>query len=582
MNPSNRQPGTLRFGPFEVDLRSGELSRQGTRIKLRDKSFEVLVALATHPGEVVTRTELRERLWPEDVFVDFDNNLNTAVNRLRTALGDSALTPRYIETLPRRGYRFLVDVSPAECGPSVTGGPPSIAVLPFLDMDRERDQAYFCDGLSEELTNSLSRVRGLRVVARTSAFVFRDRTEDVREIGRKLNVSSVLEGSVQRSGDRLRVTVQLIDTATGCHLWSDRFDRTAGDVFEIEDEIARAVTSELRIKLLGQDRSRLSSRRTGDSAAHDLYLRGRYLAARRTPEAIEAAIRCFEDALSRDAGYSQASASLAECYCLSGFMGYMAPSESIPKAKAAAWRALDLDAASAEAHAVLGWAGWTFDWDWQHSESRLRSAEELAPSYGLARLWHSLLLTVLGRFDEALQEIDRARDLDPLSLTIQTAAGVVLYEARRYDEAAARLLEVLEMEPDYILANFHLGRLYLATGRPSEAVVLLEKAARFSNALGLLAAARARSGHQEEFERIRRELERASGFPYTGSFAFAWMYAATGDFDSTIRALERAFEAREGGVPFLNVDPYFDCIRPDRRFQALLRRLKFPAPKRGI
>jgi TolB-like protein/Tfp pilus assembly protein PilF len=567
---------SVRFGPFDVDLRSGELKKNGIKIGLQKKSFEVLTALFEHPGEIVTREELRMKLWPGDVFVDFEDNLNTAVNRLRLALGDSAEKPQFIETLRGRGYRLKAVVSQTrfEVKPRT---PPSVAVLPFANIGHQPDQDYFCDGLAEEITNTLSHLQGLRVVARTSAYVFKGKTEDVREIGRKLNVSAILEGSVQRSGGRLRITMQLINAADGIHLWSDRFDRKIGDVFAIEDEISQAVACELKMQLLQDDRTRLLKRQTENLDAYDLYLKGRYTFAGRTPDSAINAIQYFEQALKEDPDYALAYTGLAECYCQSGFMGYHAARKVFPKALAAIERALDLDPALAEAHALLGFANWAYNWDWERAETCFLRAEELAPSCGIARQWHSLLLSALGRFDEAIAQIDYAMHLDPLSLLIQTVAGIVLYLGRKYDTAIERYKAALAADPSIQIVYFHLGRVYSAMGNFEEAIVQLEKVSnRFPTARATLGAFYAKAGQRDKAKEILRELKRISERQYVGPLAFAVLYRALGDGNAAFNWFDKAFRAREGFIPFLNVDPNVEDLRSDPRFRALLRRLRLP------
>jgi TolB-like protein/tetratricopeptide (TPR) repeat protein len=576
MNPIESFPKRVRFGPYEVDLRSGELDKNGKKIRLQQKSFEVLAALLDNPDDIVTREELRVKLWPGDVFVDFEDNLNTAVNRLRLALGDSAEKPQFIETLRGRGYRLKVAVSQTNFEAQKSESP-SIAVLPFVNIGGRPDQEYFCDGLAEEITNTLSHLKGLRVVARTSSYVFKGKPEDVRAIGSKLNVSTILEGSVQHSGDRLRITMQLIDTADGSHLWSEKFDRKTGDVFAIEDEISKTVAGILKVRLLRDEETRLLRQQTADLAAFDSFLKGRYTFAGRSPDSAGNAVPYFEQAIEEDPGYAAAYAGLAECYCQNGFMGYTAPGKSFPKALAAIHKALELDSSLAEAHAMLGFAGWVYNWDWKKAESCFLRAEDLAPSCGLARQWHSLLLAALGRFDEAVKQIEYAVRLDPLSLLIRTIEGIVFYLGRRYDRAIERYEAALAADPSIQVVYFHLGRVYWAMGNYEEAVVQLEKAShRFPTAVAALGAAYAKIGRLEKTREILEKLQQASESQYVGPLSFAILYLALGDRNTALKLYDEAFTAREGFVPFLNVDPVADHLRSDRVFKAMLRRLKLP------
>ena len=577
VQPPAASGADLRLGEWLVQPTLGRISGAGGPVHLRPLLIELLELLARNPGRLVTKEEINRTVWGKRFLAE--SALTRLVAELRQILGDDIARPRFIETIPKRGYRLIAPVS-LEGGAAMG---PSVAVLPFTDMAQGKDQEYFCDGLAEELTNALTRLRGLRVIARTSAFSFKGKAVDVREIGRQLNVGAIVEGGVQRSADRLRVSVQVINAVDGGHLWSERFDRRADDLFAIEDEIAQAVLAALSIRLLGDEERGLIPRHTDDLEAHDLYLRGRYVAARRTPEAYAQAIRYFRQALTRDPGYSVAYASLGACYCGSGFVSYLAPGDAFPQAKAAAAKALELDPTLAEAHATLGWAGWAYDWDWPTAEARFHRAEELSPSDGMARFWHAMMLAALGRFEEALVEIQRAWDLDPLSLAIQTNVGFVLYEARRYQEAVDRLLNVLEMDPGFGLANFHLGRTYQAMGKYEQSLAPLEIAApAFPLALGILGGSWAVLGRRDKAHEILEQLERLAAKQYVGPLAFSSVYFGLGDDDLALGWLEKGVDAHEGACALMGVDPCWDRYRSNSRFAELLGRLKLRwAPRRG-
>jgi len=537
--------------------------------------MEFLVFLAQNTGRVVSKDEIIETVWERQFLAE--SVLTRSVADLRRLLRDDAEEPRFIETVPKRGYRLMVPV----LGPSSPAKPaatcPSVAVLPFTNMTADKDEEYFCDGLAEELTNALTGLRGLRVIARTSAFAFKGKAVDVREIGRQLSVGAVVEGGVQRSGGRLRITVQLIETAEGGHLWSDRFDRGASDIFAIQDEITQAVVSALRIRLPGLEEPGLVRRHTRNLDAYDLYLRGRHMAARRTADSYAQAIRLFERASTLDPDYALAHAAAGACYCGSGFVAYLAPGDAFPKAKAAAARALELDPTLGEAHATLAWVSWAYDWEWLAAERYFQRAEELSPSDAITRFWHAMLLAALGRFEEARLEIQRAWDLDPLSLVIQTNVGFVLYEARQYEEAIARIQKVLEMDPAFALASFHLGRAYLACGRYEQAVAVLQDAApRFPLALANLAVAWAGSGRRDKAQAILEELEGLRAKQYVGPLAFSVVHQALGYIDAELDWMEKAFDVHEAAITLFGVDPSVDRLLSNRRFTKLLLRLKLP------
>jgi TolB-like protein/Flp pilus assembly protein TadD len=566
----------FRLGEWLIQPSLDRISQGATVARLRPRLMDFLVFLARNAGRVVGKDEIIEAVWERRFLAE--SVLTRSVADLRRLLHDEAEKPRFIETVPKRGYRLMVPVFEQSGSAGRAVAHPSVAVLPFTNMTADDGEQYFCDGLAEELTNALTRLRGLRVIARTSAFAFKGKAVDVREIGRHLSVGAVIEGGVQRSEGRLRITVQLIDATDGAHLWSDRFDRRASDIFAIQDEIAQAVVAALSIKLLGEEETGLTGRRTRDLEAHDLYLRGRYVAAQRTLEAYTQAIRYFQQASARDPAYALPYAALGSCYCGCGFLGYLAPEDAFPKAKAAAAKALDLDPTLAEAHATLGWAGWAYDWDWLAAENCFRRAEELSPNDAMVRFWHALMLAALGHFEEAHVEIQRAWYLDPLSLVIQTNLGLVLFEARRYEQAIERCLKVLEMDAGFALANLHLGRAYLAMGRYAQAVAALEKAApSFPGAMGFLGAAWAGMGRRDKALEVLRELERLSAKQYGGSVAFAVVRLALGEIDAALDSLEKAFDAREGVAALLGVEPCMDRLRSNSRFTDLLTRLRLPA-----
>ncbi len=539
---------------------------------LRPRLMDVLVYLARRAGEVVTKDEILAEVWQRQFVAE--SVLSRSIADLRQILGDEAERPRFIETIPKRGCRVVAAVSVLAGGPVRPAPRRSIVVLPFVDMASGHDQEYFCDGLAEELTNGLAQVRGLRVVARTSAFAFKGRSVDVREIGRQLDVGTVLEGGVQRSGNRVRVTVQLIDASDGCHLWSQRFDRPGGDIFEIEDEIARAVAAALRVRLLKGSEAPLMRARTTDPAAHDLYLKGRHLSARRNLDALQRAAQCFEQAVQVDRCYAAAHAALGECHAVSGFFGFAPAADAFGRAKAAAERALALDPDLAEAYAVLGHETGMHEWGWTDAEDHFRRALDLSPGYALTRVWYSHLLAASGRFDEAIAETERACECDPLSPTVQTTLGLALYHAREHDRAIDRYLSVLDADPSFALARMHLGRAYAVRGEFRHAIEQYEQVAEtFPMALGFLASACRRLGETTRTEECIAALEGMSRVRYVS--AVAWSCAYLGDQEQYLEWMTRAFDEHEGVVPLLNTDPMVE-VRFDPAFAPLFARLGLP------
>jgi tetratricopeptide (TPR) repeat protein len=431
--------------------------------------------------------------------------------------------------------------------------------------------------MAEELTNALTRVGRLRVIARTSAFAFKGKGVDVREIGRQLGAAVIIEGGVQKSGERLRITVQAVESAAGGHLWSERFDRTAGDIFAIEDEIARAVVAALRVKLGRGETVSFPEHHSRNEEAHDLYLRGRYLWGRRSPDAVADAIRALESAIAKDPEYPAAHAALAECYGTCGYLGFLPPKKAFPRARQAAGAAVSLDAGSAHAYAVLGLVSALYEWNWAASERWFERACEAGPSCAQARLWHATMLATTGRPGEACEEMERAFDLDPLSPVMHALLSYALMFRRDFQAAAGRCLKALEFDPDHILLNLHLGRAYIALAEYERALEPLRKASRgFPVAMSLFGGALASLGRRAEAEEVLREMKRISTERYVGPFACLSIVGGLEGDEAALDLLSQALDEREGlAATFFN-DPLADRLRAHPRFQTLMARLGIP------
>ena len=563
------------FGPYEVDVPAGELRKNGHKIHVLGKSVEVLVALLERPHELVTREELQQRLWPDGVSVDFDNNLNSAVNRLRNALRDGARKPKYIETVHHHGYRFVADVVGDR--KEATDSAPSIAVLPFTNLSAAPESEYFCDGLAEELLNALMRVSDLRVVARTSAFSLKHQQLDVQEIGRRLNAAVVLEGSVKRTGNRVRILTQLINTADGYHLWSERFDRVMDDIFAIQDEIAEAILSKLRVRL-ADIKTPLVKRHTENVEAYTLYLKGRYYWNKRfVPGSMQSALDNFHKVISIDPHYALAYSGLADCYNLLGIFQFRAAHEVFPKAKEYAEKAVSLDDELAEAHASLAYTCMLYDWDWQRSEHEFKKALIINPSYAQAHLWYAQYLAAMTRFDEAIAEGKRAQEIDPTNLSINANVALVLYWAHENKRSIEQLEQTLALDPDFGLTSFYLGNLLTVEGRYAEGIAVLEKAVEKTGGMPLLMAhlglAYGRSGERAKANKLLRELEvqfKERGFPLS---QLAWLCLGLGKPDKVMNLLNQAYTDHNPLLTWLKVMPEFDSFRLDPRFQDILRRV---------
>lgn len=456
---------------------------------------------------------------------------------------------------------------------------PSIAVLPFVNMSADAENEYFCDGLAEELLNALAKIEALRVAARTSAFSFKGKEIDVREIGRKLNVGVVLEGSVRKSGNRLRITAQLIDVADGYHLWSERYDRQIEDLFDIQDEVTLAVVDALKLKLLSSEKASLLKQPTDNTEAYQLYLKGRYYWHQRTEEGVKKGIECFEQAIDMDSNYALAYAGLGDSYSLLGLSEYSAlpPTEAFPKAKQASNKALEIDNTLAEAHVSLAFARMYFDWDFSRAELEYKQAIELKPSYATAHHFRALNLMAMGQADLAIAEMKEAQALEPLSLIINTNLGWMLYFARQYDQAIEQYQKTLEMDKNFYPTRFRLGQAYLQAGsfddavrEFQQAVVLSERKAR---PLALLGYAYGLSGNRAEAEKMLDELQELSKKRYVSSLEIARIYVALDERDRVFDCFNKAVEEREGWLIWVRLEPSFDSLRSDARYVELQRRM---------
>lgn len=566
----------LRFGTFEIDLESRELRKQGVRIRLEEKPFLILEALLAQAGRMVTRKSLHEKLWP-DTHVRYDQNLNTAVNKLRDLLGDSAQSPRFIETLPRLGYRFIAPVSKggrARWPESTSATKKMLVVLPLESLGTAAEKDYFADGLTEELISHLGQMNPKRfgVIARTSAIQYKNAKKSISEIAAELNVEYVLEGTVRCEGNSVRITVQLIETASQTHLWAASYNREFREMLGVQADVARQVGRALALELLPQEPGKCPS---FDPNAHEAYLRGRFFFGQRTEEALKKAIASFETALSFEPRCARSLSGRADCYNLLCWFGALAPAEAGAKSAAAAEQAIQIDPTLSEPHASLALARFWYQWDWAGAEEEFLRAIELNPSYASAHHWFAAYLNAMGRFDEAQQAQDQARELDPLSLMLTMSSADSFFFARQYDRAIRHLQAVIEQEPLFLPGHFSLGRVYVETGRYEEAIVAFEKALQYSRnreALAPLAHAYALSGNERQARDLREELVAATD-RYIASPLIARVHLGLGESEQALDWLERGLAERSYWMVFLKCDPVYDPIRSHPRFVALLRKM---------
>lgn len=559
------------------------MRKYGLKIRLQEKPFQILVELLRHPGEIVTRDELREKLWPAGTFVEFDHGLNNAVNKLRAALDDTAENPRFIETLGGRGYRFVASVLPAVGHSAARAGSATakslLAVLPFDNLSLDPQQEYFSDGITEEMIAHLGMLspRSLGVIARTSVMKYQNSDKTIAEIGGELGVDYVLEGSVRRAGGRVRISAQLIQVSDQTHLWARSYERELRDVFAVQTEVVMHVADSLAAELLpGQIRPLFGP----DPEAHEHYLKGRYYWNKRTQPALNKGIEHFTLAIEKEPRYAQAYAGLADCYTMLAWNTMVLPAEALPRAKAAAMKALEIDPELADAHTSLAAAKMFYEWDWPGAEREFRRAIDLNPNYAVARHWYAFELAALGRHEESLLEAERASRLDPLSPAISVSCGFCLYLAGQYDRGLARAWEALEMDPNFFQAFFLLACNYERKGMSQDAVEAIEKAADLSDhnswILGVLGNSYAVSGKKGKAREVLGELKERSRQKYVAPFNIAAVHVGLGEKDLALDWLEKAYEDHSIWLIFLNVYPVFDSLRPDPRFQQLVRRIALP------
>ena len=604
---ANSSARIIRFGTFEVNLQTGELRRGGQKLRLQEQPFQLLAALLERPGEVVTREELRSKLWPADTFVDFDQSLNAAIKRLRDVLDDSADAPRYIETLARRGYRFIAPVEGLGAVPrrlravrwaGIGGGAAvallaalvafnvggwrerilegsrkpiqSIAVLPLADFSSGPEQDYFAEGMTEALITELGKISALRVISRQTMMQYKGTKKSAYQIAHELNVEAVVEGSIVRAGDRVRISVQLIEAVPERHLWANSYDRDLRDVLALHSEMARAVASEIRIRLTPQERGLLAATRPVDPEVYAAYLKGRYFWNRTD---LDKALESFQEAIKKDPSYAPAYAGVALCYNLLAL--FRPPKEVFPKARTAALKALEMDETSDDAHTALAWIKTIFEWDWAGGERELQRALELNPKSVWAHRIYGGTLTMTGRSHEGIAEARQAQELDPLSLLMNGQLGFNYWLAHRYDEAIAQYKKTLELDRNAAPARLQLFWCYTTKGMYPEALAEYEKLPEPRGDQPHLAYLYAASGRRQEALKLVKELTLLSEREYVGPINLVIAYARL-DKDRAFEWLEKAYEGRSPFMAFMKVLPFFDALRSDPRFQDVLRRMNFP------
>jgi TolB-like protein/DNA-binding winged helix-turn-helix (wHTH) protein/Flp pilus assembly protein TadD len=640
----------VRFGNFEVDLEAGELRQKGTQIKIQDQPLRILGALLERPGEVVTREQLSERLWPSDTFVDFEHSLNSAIKKLRQALQDDPDRPVFIETLPKRGYRFIAPmrvlaeaaeaslgveelegrdggnagVEPlktqtrtfgiawvigivavlgvliavattyltsrrAPIGSVASTGKIMLAVLPFENYSAEAEQEYLADGLTEEMITQLGSMdpERLGIIARTSAMKYKGARVGVDQIGKELGVAYVLEGSIRTEADRVRVTAQLIRVRDQTHLWARSYERSRGGILTMQQEVANAIANEIQVELTPQYQQRVATLQFADPRAHEAYARGRFFWNKRTDADLATSIQYFEEVLRYEPRYALAYSGLADAYFYRSYAwGSLKPREGMPKAKAAATKALELDPNLAEAHTSMALVKLFYEWDWPAAEAEFKRAIELNPNYPTAHHGYAvLLMTVYGRKDEAIEEANRALELDPLSIPLNNIVALLLSDAGRSDETIERAGKLHELNPKMAEPYGYMSSAYEAKGSFNQAVEASLKAHELAGtsaqSLARVREAYAKSGiagyRRSDAEMTLEQAQQQPPQTVLGQLALASAYAQVGNDSATLDILEKIADERSGMAVWTKLGySRFETIRSNPRFQALLRRIGLP------
>jgi TolB-like protein/DNA-binding winged helix-turn-helix (wHTH) protein/Tfp pilus assembly protein PilF len=636
--------GTLRFGVYEADPRSGELRKHGLRVPLEEKPFQALVILLQHAKEIVTREEFRQQLWPADIFIDFPHSLNTVIAKARRALNDSAEKPRYIETVGRHGYRFIEKVvieMPKIAAPVVLQAVPrtagskhaledasgaiagsgtarrnvrrigmgvavvaavlalavavfnprgwrdavlrrprhpirSLAVLPLENLSGDASQEYFADGMTDEMITDLAQIGSLRVISRTSSMQYKYAHKSLPQIAQELNVDAVVEGTVERNGNHIRIRAQLIEGEDDRHLWAESYEADLHDVLSLEDNVARDIAHKVRVELEPKDKQSQASFQP-KPAAYDAYLLGRYWWEQRNEQGLKKSVDYFNQAIALDPNYALAYSGLAGSYHVIGTYGIMPADEALKKSEEMAHKALSLDNNLAEAHAVLADNMTTYQWNWAGAEPEYKRAIELNPNYAQVRQWYAEYLNAMGRPQEAIAQIQQAHDIDPVSLITNAVMGRVYFMARQYDQAIAQCKKTIEMNPGFARSYLYLARIYEQKQMYPEAWMNYRKSRVL---MGYETESQveplpsktldAQSYWKQRLAWAQDDLKHGR----KASFDLAVAYSYLGDKNRAFQWLEKSYQEHSAWMAELKINPMNDPLRSDPRFEALVKRMK--------
>jgi TolB-like protein/DNA-binding winged helix-turn-helix (wHTH) protein len=615
----------LRFGPFELNPETHEFRKHGVRLRINGQTLKVLVYLLKEPGRVVTREELRAKLWSEGTFVDFDHSLNAAVNRLRERLGDSAEHSHYIETVPGVGYRFtgfvevapppqsaLTPISPGAAKPALQILPllkprmgrvlwwvltaamalgavltfalsrhtgvrsHSVALLPLQNVSHDPEQEYLADGMTDQLITELGRFRELRVISRTSTEQYRHGSTPLAKIARALRVNYIVEGAVARFANRIRINVRLVQSDTERQIWSESYEGDLGNAFVLQRNVAQAVAEEISEKLTTGIAGVESKKQVIPASAVEAYLKGKYVQAKGTQEGLYKSVAYFRQAIKTAPDYAIAHAALSQSYCALS-TSYAAPRDVMPKARSAALEALRLDNTSAEAHSLMGRIAALYDWNWTDAEDHLRTALELNPSSTLAHVNRATFLVARGRVSEAISETRKAHELDPASLQNEVDLELNLFDANRFDLLGAHARQALQFDPTFPYGHTLLGWTLGHEGMLKDGIANAARGARDGGSpvqIAILGALQVMAGQRGEAGDLLSNLREQRAKYYVCAHEIAGLEAALGLNESALKSLELAYQERSDCMPFLRSDPMMNPLRSDKRFTALLQRIE--------
>jgi len=634
MQQVNHPAVRLKFGVFEADLGARELTKLGKLLPLQEQPFLLLAMLLEKPGALVTREELRARLWPQTV-VDFDHGLNKAISKIRDALGDSAENPRFVQTVARRGYRFLADVTVAGSGsvetapvkiasvdsqtldrPDTARALPlrtvawaaaglalvllsvilviwtrstpsssllairSLAVLPLENLSGDASQDYFADGMTDELITHLAQISDLRVISRSSVMTYKGLRKPLAEIAHELDVQAIVEGSILRSDKRVRITAQLIRVPADEHIWAHSYEGDISDTLVLQSQVAQAIADQIRVTVNSQRHVALESAKAVNIEAYDSYLKGRYYWNKRTGEGLKEAIQYFKRSISIDPNNAEAYSGLADAYALAGDWEYgiLPPTEAFPLAKTAANEALALNGRLSEAHTSLAFVLDLYYWDWDTAEKEYKLAINLNPNYAMAHHWYAWHLLVLGQNADGMLEMKKAESLDPLSLIIRSDVANALNASHRFEESIQQSTKTLALDPNFAIGHFHLGEALVQQHQYDAAIAEFQRAIELSGHLAAfdanLAHAYAVSGRKAEALKIAKDMEIRSDLNQSANALIALIYVGLGDLDQAMIWLNKAYDARFN--PSILIRPVFDPLRSDARFRELRHRVGLP------